>query len=105
MASAPLYGTAPLHGTGPSDQLHGSTPTLPAASLSPSLSTPVSAPVLVGAAELSSGSQQPGQESAAAPPAPAAPVSSPTTCLQHGIWKPKIYTDGTIRYENLAVLF
>ena len=36
---------------------------------------------------------------------PAAPVaaSRPTTRLQQGIRKPKLYTDGTIRYGHLAV--
>jgi len=44
--------------------------------------------------------------SPATPPAvPAAPVaaSRPTTRLQQGIRKPKLYTDGTIRYGHLAV--
>lgn len=33
-----------------------------------------------------------------APPSPACP----RTCLQHGIHKPKIYTDGTVRYGCLT---
>jgi hypothetical protein len=51
-------------------------------------------------------------ESASIEPAPAAPAPSssatvpgknaPRTRLQSGIHKPKIYSDGTIRYDNLA---
>jgi hypothetical protein len=39
-----------------------------------------------------------------APAAPAAPPAPqrPNTRLQHGIRTPKVYTDGTIRYDNLA---
>jgi hypothetical protein len=40
-------------------------------------------------------------ESVASPIEPAAP-QRPATRLQHGIRKPKLYTDGTIRYANLV---
>jgi hypothetical protein len=47
------------------------------------------------------GSAAPGTRSSAATGS-SAPATHPATRLQHGIHKPKTYTDGTIRYTNSA---
>ena len=47
------------------------------------------------------GSSAPEPAADAVPPSP--PPERPQTRLQHGICKPKTYTDGTVRYGHLAV--
>jgi hypothetical protein len=53
------------------------------------------------ASSAQSGSSTATAPDAALPDPPVAP-SRPTTRSQHGIHKPKVYTDGTIRYGQLA---
>lgn len=89
----------PLHGgiAGGSDPLGSSTPTpTPTAVVPPPLGSSTLAPSAVSA-----------PNSAVVPAAPASSAASnsrPVTRLQHGIRKPKTYTDGTIRYGHLATV-
>jgi hypothetical protein len=90
-----------------------SAPAPPAATCREEGGTLPSAPT--ESAPLSAGDTAAGSSEAAVDPAPelqpgssvpldsaGAAATRPTTRLQHGIRKPKIYTDGTIRYASLA---
>jgi hypothetical protein len=117
--------TTPAASRGPTEQLRfnpveprGSTPSSP-----PVPPPPVASPVAptdggqpsatsIGsqAADRAAGtpagsSAPPAEEPVPAPPGSSAPASTrPTTRLQHGIRKPKTYTDGTVRYGHLTTL-
>ena len=95
--SAP--GLAPI----PSDELTGSSAV---ATLShetpPAISMPQADPSAGGQPEPGSSSSGVASLGSSVPVVPAAEYTRPVTRLQHGIRKPKIYTDDTVRWSMLA---
>jgi hypothetical protein len=63
-------------------------------------STAVFVPDLAGSTAASTSASEPGSSASMVPTVPS--VVAPRTRLQGGIQKPKVYTDGTVRYACLT---